>query len=133
MTGKRLFFVLGVLLIVLVGALALFFAGLDPQAANNRALAPLTPTPTGVVSAQVSHVRRVTGTISALGNQTFVVVLPHGNTTITIRVDALTSYRAASSAASFTNLKIGQKIYVSGKLDSHDPAQILASNVVILS
>jgi hypothetical protein len=133
MTGKRLFLVLGVLLIVLVGAVALFFAALDPQAATTSAMAPLTPTPTGVVSAQVSHVRRVTGTIQALGNQSFVVVLPHGNTTITIRVDALTSYRTASSAASFTNLKVGQKIYVSGKLDQHDPAQILAASVVILS
>ncbi len=133
MTGKQLYFVLGVLLIVLVGALALFFAALDPQAAKDSALAPLTPTPTGVVSAQVSNVRRVTGTIQALGNQSLVVALPHGNTTITIHVDAFTTYRSAASSASFTSLKVGQMVYVQGELDQHALAQILALSIVITS
>lgn len=131
MTGKRLYFMLGVLFIVLVGAFALIFAVLDPQAAQDAALAPLTPTPSGVVSLHSSNVRRVTGTIQSLGNQSLVVALPHGNTTITVNVDALTTYTSVESSASFSALKVGQTIYVRGELDHHDPAQLLALSIVI--
>jgi hypothetical protein len=133
MAGKRLYFVLGVLLIVLVGAFALIFAVLDPHAAQDTALAPLTPTPTGVVSAHVSNIRSVTGTIQALGNQSIVVALPHGNTTITVTVDALTTYTSANSSVAFTTLKVGQTVYVQGKLDQQGPAQITALSIVITS
>jgi hypothetical protein len=133
MNRKRLYFTLGVLLIILIGAFALIFAVLDPSAAQDAALAPPTPTPVGILIPPSNDISRVTGTIQSLGNKSFIMALPHGNTTIAINVDLLTTYTLANTSVSFTNLKVGQIVYVQGRLDKRDPPQIMALSIVISS
>jgi hypothetical protein len=135
MTGKRLLFMFGVLLIMLLGAFALIFAVLNPNATQNSALVPQTPTPTVPVAPQSSDISRVTGTIQSLGQRSFILTLSQGTTTLTIDVNARTTYTSlpANNTASFNILKVGQLVTVSGWPDRKDLSRFTALTILISS
>ena len=139
MTIKRLLIISGVLFVILVGLAIYTLAILIPQTQANEASATpqtnatLTPAVTATTT-RTARGRKFVGTIQSLGNQTFVIaLLSRGRKTVTVNVDASTTYATSSGPATFNDLKVGQMVQVKGHVNPDDPTSVLAVNVVVTS
>ncbi len=131
MTKNRLFILLGVLLIILIGVSVYVFAIFVPDA-TQTATADLTPTPSAtVVSNTAKKARRVTGIIQSLRSQSLIITLNHGKKTMTINVDGQTQYSSTAGNASFSDLKVGETVIVHGRTDPQDITSLLATTITI--
>ena len=138
MTIKRLLIISGVLFVILVGLAIYTLAILIPQTQANEASATpqtnatLTPAVTATTT-RTARGRKFVGTIQSLGNQTFVIVLSRGRKTVTVNVDAGTTYATSSGPATFNDLKVGQMVQVKGRVNPADPTSVLAVSILVTS
>lgn len=134
MTIKRLLIIAGVLFVILVGVSIYTLAILSGQTqASQTSLANATLTPAVTVTpTRTARGRKFVGTIQSVGNQSFVITLSRGNKTITVNVDAGTTYATTNGVATFNDLKVGQRVQVKGHVDSQDPASVLAVSVLVM-
>jgi len=138
MTIKRLLIISGVLFVILVGLGIYTLAILIPQTQASQASA--TPQTSGTLTPAVTATttrtakgRKFVGTIQSLGNQTFVIVLSRGRKTVTVNVDAGTTYATSSGTATFNDLKVGQMVQVKGHVNPADPTSVLAVSILVTS
>ena len=138
MTIKRLLIISGVLFVILVGLGIYTLAILIPQtqasqaSATPQTSATLTPAVTATTT-RTDKGRKFVGTIQSLGNQTFVIVLSRGRKTVTVNVDAGTTYATSSGTATFNDLKVGQMVQVNGHVNPADPTSVLAVSILVTS
>lgn len=137
MTIKRLLIIAGVLFVILVGVsiytLAILFGQTQASPTPQTSLtnATLTPAVT-VTSTRTARGRKFVGTIQSVGNQTFVITLSRGTKTITVNVDAGTTYATSNGVATFNDLKVGQRVQVRGHVDPQNPTSMLAVSVLVM-
>jgi len=140
MTIKRLLIIIGVLFVILVGVSIYTFAILLGQTQANQASptpqtslasATLTPAVT-MTTTRTARGRKFVGTIQSLGNQTFVITLSRGNKTVTVNVDASTTFATSNGAANFNDLKVGQMVQVKGHVDPLNPSTVLAVSILVM-
>ena len=139
MTIKRLLIISGVLFVILVGLGIYTLAILIPQTQANEASATpqtnatLTPAVTATTT-RTARGRKFVGTIQSLGNQAFVIaLLSRGRKTVTVNVDAGTTYATSSGPATFNDLKVGQMVQVKGHVNPADPTSVLAVSILVTS
>jgi hypothetical protein len=137
MTTKRLLIIIAVLAVILVG-LATYTSALLLSRTGQASVSTVTPTPSNapitVPTTKTNKTRKFIGTIQSLGNQTFTLTPTKGKKTITVNVDDQTTYTnttANGSAASFSNLKVGQMVEVKGHSDPQDSTVIQAVSIII--
>src|SRR5947208_11304826 len=140
MTIKRLLIIIGVLFVILVGVSIYTFAILLGQTQANQASATpqtsltsatLTPAVT-VTTTKTARGRKFVGTIQSLGNQTFVITLSRGNKSVTVNVDASTTFATSNGAANFNDLKVGQMVQVKGHVDPLNSSTVLAVSILVM-
>ena len=140
MTIKRLLIISGVLFVILVGLGIYTLAILIPQTQASQASATpqtsltsatLTPDVT-MTATKTARGRKFVGTIQSLGNQTFVMTLSRGSKTVTVNVDASTTFATSNGVASFNDLKVGQMVQVKGHVDPLDPTTVLAVSILVM-
>src|SRR5947208_16831550 len=137
MTMKRLLIIIGVLFVILVGVSIYTFAILLGQTQANQASqtslrsATLTPAVT-MTTTRTAKGRKFVGTIQSLGNQTFVITLSRGNKSVTVNVDASTTFATSNGAANFNDLKVGQMVQVKGHVDPLNSSTVLAVSILVM-
>ena len=140
MTIKRLLIIIGVLFVILVGVSIYTFAILLGQTqANQTSPTPQTSFTSGTLTPAVTMTttrtakgRKFVGTIQSLGNQTFVITLSRGNKSVTVNVDASTTFATSNGAANFSDLKVGQMVQVKGRVDPLNSSTVLAVSIVVM-
>ena len=137
MTIKRLSLIAGVLFVILVGISVYTFAILLPntsQAASSQSSLSGTPTPAvTVTTTRASKGRKYIGTIQTLGNQTFVMVLSRGKKTLTVNVDANTTYTTSNGTTTFSGLQVGEMVQVRGRVDPQNSTAVIAVSILVVS
>jgi len=129
MTKNRLLILVGVLLIILIGVSVYVFAILMPNVGQS-VVTDVTPTPSAtVVPNTPAKLRRVTGIIQSVGNQSLVITVNHSSKTMTIAVDGQTQYTTNKGTASFSDLKVGETVIVRGHTNPQDATSLLASTI----
>jgi hypothetical protein len=133
-TTKQLFTILGVLVVFAAGIAVYAFAVMYPEAGRTSP-SGLVPTATAVETlspARAPITRKFSGTIRSLGQQTLVIALQHGRTTVTISIDRVTTYTSSSGPITLTALKVGQLIEVNGRVESGQGALTVAALSITL-
>ena len=116
--SKRVLIIIGVATVVLVGAISFTLAFAFSHVNANQ---PVTAsdTPTVVLPSATQKIGRacLLGTIQSLGNQSFVVTANQGARTVTVNVNAQTTYveRGSQASLSFTTLTVGAKVRVTAQ------------------
>lgn len=117
--GKRVLIIIGVAAVILVGAVSFILAfAFSHVNANQASTASDTPTVVQPVTTQKTGNRAcLLGIIQSLGNQSFVVSANQGKRTVTVNVNAQTTYveRGSQMSLSFTNLTVGEKVRVTAQ------------------
>lgn len=137
MTVKRLAIIAGILFVVLIGISVYTFGILLPstsQAAPTSQTSSSNGAPTAAVTVtKTAKGRKYIGTIQTLGNQSFTMLLSRGNRTITVNVDANTTYSTSNGTATFSDLKVGEMVQVRGHIDPQDPTTVQALSITVTS
>ncbi len=135
MKKKPLLIIIGVLTIVLVGALGMAIAF---AFTNSSQASTVNGTPTATVTnaqgtaSSTKKVRKITGVIQSLSAQGFVLQAVKGKKTTTVTVDNTTKYSSAAGAISFSDLTVGETVEVRGIFDQSTQS-VLASHVTVMS
>ncbi|HKF35839.1 MAG TPA: hypothetical protein VKB35_02970 [Ktedonobacteraceae bacterium] len=135
--SKRVLIIIGVAAVVLVGAISFTLAfAFSHVNANQPATASDTPTVVLPSTTQKAGSRAcLLGTIQSLGNQSFVVNANQGTRTVTVSVNAQTTYveRGSQASLSFTTLTVGEKVRVTAQGPcGKQVTTVLAQSVTVL-
>ena len=134
MKKKTLLIIIGVLTIVLVGALgmAVAFAFTNASRASTTNGTPTATVTTAQGTATTKKIRKITGVIQSLSAQGFVLQAGKGKKTTTVTVDNTTKYSSAAGTISFSDLTVGETVEVRGTFDQSSQT-VLASRVTVVS
>lgn len=134
MRKKTLLIMIGVLAVILVGAIGLIlaFTFANPSQASTSSATPTASVTLAQGTATTKKVRKITGVIQSVSAQSFVLKSTTGKKTTTVTVDSTTKYSSVAGPISFSDLKVGEAVEVRGTYDQASQT-VLASRVTVVA
>lgn len=133
--SRRTIIIIGVAVVVLLGAAGFSLAFAISHFSQGSASASVTPTPTATATTGSANGKNkkhnYTGVIQSIGSQSFVLAKKGKKSmTITVIVNNETKYSGPGGSASFSSLQVGETVEVRGTLDSQAQT-VQATNIII--
>jgi Domain of unknown function (DUF5666) len=134
MRKKTLLILIGVLGVILVGAISLVlaFTFANPSQASTTSATPTASVTFAQGTATTKKVRKITGVIQSVSAQGFVLQATNGKKTTAVTVDNTTKYSSVAGPISFSDLKVGMTVAVRGTFDKSSQT-VLASRVTVVA
>ena len=133
--SKRILIIVGVSAVILTGIIASVFAYILSQSNSSTATATaITPTPSITATPKPGVRACALGVIQSISNQSFVVAETGGQQTVTVTVNARTTFHKLGATLSFSDLMVGQQVRVTAQGPCDQQASsIVAKSVIVIA